>query len=147
MRCPYCASDQDKVLESRALTESNAIRRRRECIDCGGRFTSYERIEDKPLMVKKKDGNKELYQKEKIVRGILRAIEKRPVSGLQVEEMVEEITEQLYKKPGREVETSDIGNIVMQRLEQIDQVAYVRFASVYKKFKDVREFIAEIKNM
>ncbi len=147
MKCPFCGSDQDKVLESRTLSDGDAIRRRRECIDCSGRFTSYERIEDKPLMIHKKTGSKELFSKEKILRGMLRAIEKRPVTVAQIEESVEEIAEQLYKKPEREVSSSEIGELVMRKLEKIDQVAYVRFASVYKQFKDVGEFIAEIKNM
>lgn len=147
MKCPFCGSDQDKVLESRTLSDGDAIRRRRECIDCSGRFTSYERIEDKPLMIHKKTGSKELFSKEKILRGMLRAIEKRPVTVAQIEESVNEIIEQLYKKPEREVSSSEIGELVMRKLEKIDQVAYVRFASVYKQFKDVGEFIAEIKNM
>ena len=147
MKCPYCGKDQDKVLESRTLADGEAIRRRRECLACDARFTSYERIEDKPLMVKKRDGAKDVYQKEKILRGIMRAVEKRPVSIMQVEEIVDEITNALHKKQEREVDSKEIGEYVMYRLSKIDQVAYVRFASVYKKFEDVGEFIQEIKKL
>ena len=147
MKCPFCGSNQDKVLESRTLTDGEAIRRRRECIDCSGRFTSYERIEEKPLMVVKNDGGKEFFQKEKMLKGILRAVEKRPIPYEFVEEVVEDITNDLHTKPEREVESRRIGEYIMSRLSEIDQIAYVRFASVYKKFKDVGEFIEEIKNM
>jgi len=147
MKCPFCGSNQDKVLESRTLADGEAIRRRRECIDCDGRFTSYERIEEKPLMVLKSDGRKEFFQKEKMLKGVLRAVEKRPVPYEFVEEIVEDISNDLHTKPEREVEARRIGEYIMNRLSEIDQIAYVRFASVYKKFKDVGEFIEEIKNM
>ncbi|OGI08403.1 MAG: transcriptional regulator NrdR [Candidatus Margulisbacteria bacterium GWF2_35_9] len=147
MKCPFCGSNQDKVLESRTLSDGEAIRRRRECIDCEGRFTSYERIEEKPLMVIKTDGRKEFFQKEKMLKGVLRSVEKRPVPYEFVEEIVEDITNELHTKPEREVESRKIGEYIMNRLSEIDQIAYVRFASVYKKFKDVGEFIEEIKNM
>lgn len=147
MKCPYCGKDQDKVLESRTLADGEAIRRRRECLACNARFTSYERIEDKPLMVRKRDGAKEVYQKEKVLKGIMRAVEKRPVSIMQVEEIVDEITNSLHKKQEREVDSQEIGEYVMYRLAKIDQVAYVRFASVYKQFEDVGEFIKEIRKL
>ena len=147
MKCPFCGSNQDKVLESRTLADGEAIRRRRECIDCDGRFTSYERIEEKPLMVIKNDGRKEFFQKEKMLKGVLRAVEKRPVPYEFVEEIVEDISNDLHTKPEREVESRRIGEYIMNRLSEIDQIAYVRFAPVYKKFKDVGEFIEEIKNM
>ncbi|MEK6557599.1 MAG: transcriptional regulator NrdR [Candidatus Margulisiibacteriota bacterium] len=147
MKCPYCGKDQDKVLESRTLADGEAIRRRRECLACNARFTSYERIEDKPLMVRKRDGAKEVYQKEKVLKGIMRAVEKRPVSIMRVEEIVDEITNSLHKKQEREVDSQEIGEYVMYCLAKIDQVAYVRFASVYKQFEDVGEFIKEIKKL
>jgi transcriptional repressor NrdR len=147
MKCPYCLKDQDKVLESRTLADGEAIRRRRECIVCGARFTSYERIEDKPLMIKKRDGSKEIFQREKILKGIMRAIEKRPVSFAQVDELVDIITDSLHKKTDREVDSREIGAYVMEQLAKLDPVAYVRFASVYKQFKDVGEFIKEIKKL
>ncbi|MDD5455427.1 MAG: transcriptional regulator NrdR [Candidatus Margulisbacteria bacterium] len=147
MKCPFCGSYQDRVLESRTLADGEAIRRRRECLSCNARFTSYERLEDKPLMVKKRDGRKELFQKEKILKGIMRAVEKRPISMVQVEEIVDDITESIHRKPEREIDSRVLGEMVMNKLAKIDQVAYVRFASVYKQFKDVGEFIEEIKNM
>ena len=147
MKCPFCGSNQDKVLESRTLAEGEAIRRRRLCLTCDQRFTSYERLEDKPLVVRKQDGSKEFYQKEKVLRGMLRATEKRPVSVSEIEDIVEEITDDLNRQPQREIPSKQIGDMVMEKLSEKDQVAYVRFASVYKQFEDVGEFIKEIKNM
>jgi transcriptional repressor NrdR len=147
VKCPYCKSNQDHVLESRTLSEGEAIRRRRECLVCKGRFTSYERVEDKPLMIRKNDGQKEYFQKEKILKGILRATEKRPVSVDKIENAVAEITESLRNNIEREVGSQEIGVLVMKKLSELDQVAYVRFASVYKQFEDIGEFIKEIKNM
>lgn len=147
MKCPFCGSNQDKVLESRTLAEGEAIRRRRLCLSCDQRFTSYERLEDKPLVVRKQDGSKEFFQKEKILRGMLRAVEKRPVSVNEIEDIVEDITDSLNRQPQREIPSKQIGDMVMSKLAEKDEVAYVRFASVYKQFKDVGEFIKEIKNM
>ena len=147
MKCPFCGKDQDKVLESRTLADGEAIRRRRECLVCEARFTSYERVEDKPLMVRKRDGKKEPYQREKVLRGLMRAIEKRPISVSQVEELVDSVTETLLKRPDREIESQQIGEMVLACLGDVDPVAYVRFASVYKQFKDIGEFIDEIKRL
>ncbi len=147
MKCPFCGSNQDKVLESRTLSEGEAIRRRRECLSCTKRFTSYERLEERPVVVVKTNENKEFFKKEKILNGMLSATEKRPVTVMQIQELVEEITEELHRRPEREVQSKEIGQMVMDKLQELDQVAYVRFASVYKQFKDVKEFIKEIKNM
>lgn len=146
MKCPYCASNQDRVLESRTLSEGEAIRRRRECLSCNKRFTSYERLEERPLVVVKNNGRKEFFKKEKILGGMIKATEKRPVTVAQVEDMVDAIEDALQKRPEREVPSNEIGQLVMEKLSELDDVAYVRFASVYKKFKDVNEFIKEIKH-
>ncbi len=147
MKCPFCGSDEDKVLESRTLAEGEAIRRRRECLSCSQRFTSYERLEERPVVVIKSKGNKEFFKKEKILNGMITATEKRPVTVTQIQSVVEEITEELHRRTEREVQSKEIGQMVMDKLQGLDQVAYVRFASVYKQFKDVSEFIKEIKNM
>lgn len=147
MKCPSCSFSNDRVVESRSLAEGSTVRRRRECLGCGYRFTSYERLEDKPLMVFKRNGTKEFFTKEKVLRGIGRAIEKRPVTIKQAEDLVENIAEELNKKPARLVTVEEIGQLIMQKLAVLDEVAYVRFASVYKKFKDVNQFIDEIKNL
>ncbi|MDD4526871.1 MAG: transcriptional regulator NrdR [Candidatus Margulisbacteria bacterium] len=147
MKCPFCGSDEDKVLESRTLSEGEAIRRRRECLSCSQRFTSYERLEERPVVVIKSTGNKEFFKKEKILNGMITATEKRPVTVMQIQSVVEEITEELHRRTEREVHSKEIGQMVMDKLQGLDQVAYVRFASVYKQFKDVSEFIKEIKNM
>ncbi len=147
MKCPFCGSNEDKVLESRTLSEGEAIRRRRECLTCSQRFTSYERLEERPVVVIKSKGNKEFFKKEKILNGMITATEKRPVTVMQIQAVVEEITEELHRRTEREVHSKEIGQMVMDRLQTLDQVAYVRFASVYKQFKDVSEFIKEIKNM
>ncbi|MEI7941947.1 MAG: transcriptional regulator NrdR [Candidatus Riflemargulisbacteria bacterium] len=147
MKCPFCGSDEDKVIESRTLSEGEAIRRRRECLSCSQRFTSYERLEERPVVIIKSKGNKEFFKKEKILNGMLAATEKRPVTVMQIQSIVEEITEELHRRTEREVHSKEIGQMVMDRLQNLDQVAYVRFASVYKQFKDVSEFIKEIKNM
>jgi len=147
MKCPYCESLDDKVVESRTIGDGSAIRRRRECLSCKGRFTSYEKIEERALRVIKKDGTSEVFIPEKIRKGILRAIEKRPVSIEQVEKIVDSIELELNQKPTREVQFIEIGELVMKYLKELDQIAYVRFASVYRQFKDVKEFINEIKKM
>lgn len=147
MKCPFCSSNEDKVIESRTLSEGEAIRRRRECLSCGQRFTSYERLEERPVVVVKNSGSKEFFKKEKILNGMITATEKRPVTVVQIQEIVEEITEELHRRTEREVYSKEIGQMVMDKLQKVDQVSYVRFASVYKQFKDVNEFIKEIKNM
>ncbi len=147
MRCPHCGSFDDKVIESRTLAQGGCIRRRRSCVSCGYRFTSYERIEEKPFMVIKKDGSREAFDPKKLERGIVRAVEKRPVSSDKIENLVNEIEEQalMHAKDSREVETTALGELVLSQLYFIDKVAYIRFASVYKEFSDLDEFMAEVK--
>ncbi|NCU26778.1 transcriptional repressor NrdR, partial [Candidatus Nomurabacteria bacterium] len=137
----------DKVIDSRPADEGLAIRRRRECISCGSRFTTYEKIENLPLMVIKKDGTRQPFDGDKIISGILRACEKRPVSASQVEALVRSIEESLQNSLKREIYTSEIGEMVMEHLKKLDEVAYVRFASVYRQFKDVNSFFLELTDM
>lgn len=147
MKCPFCQSSDDKVLESRENEDGEVIRRRRECQSCRGRFTSYERVEEKPLMVIKRDGRREQFSSEKLHNGLLKACEKRPVSVAAIEELVDWIEKELHREVGREVNSSRIGEMVMERLQGIDKIAYVRFASVYRKFEDVSEFIKHVKEI
>ena len=147
MKCPFCGHLKIKVVETRKLDGGQIIRRRRQCLKCGERFTSYEQIEEKPLLVTKKDGRKEQFNRAKIRAGILRACEKRPVSIKQIEKIIDEVEKKLHQETGREVKTSRIGEEVMLRLRKMDQVAYVRFASVYRKFGSVKDFIREINKM
>ncbi len=149
MRCPYCGSINDKVIESRTMANGESIRRRRECITCGHRFTSYERIEEKPLMVIKSDGRREPFDSKKISRGIERALEKRPVTSDMIDQLVSEIEDAVYSssKNGREINSNELGKIVLKRLYEIDKVAYIRFASVYKHFNNLEEFISEVNNI
>lgn len=149
MRCPYCGSLDDKVIESRMMASGESIRRRRECLGCGYRFTSYERIEEKPFMVVKKDGRREPFEQAKLEKGISRALEKRPVSMRMVEQIVSEIEDKavMRGKVSREISTAELGELVLQRLYEIDKVAYIRFASVYKHFENLDEFITEVKNI
>ena len=149
MRCPYCGSLDDKVIESRAMANGESIRRRRECLGCGYRFTSYERIEEKPFMVVKRDGRREPFEQAKLEKGISRALEKRPVSMRMVEQIVSEIEDKavMSGKTSREISTAELGELVLQRLYEIDKVAYIRFASVYKHFENLDEFITEVKNI
>ena len=146
MRCPYCGSLDDRVIESRTMSNGDNIRRRRECLSCGYRFTSYERIEEKPLMVIKNDGRRQPFDPQKLEKGIQRALEKRPVSTSMVENLVAEIEDLavMQAKSSREISTSDLGELVLQRLNEIDKVAYIRFASVYKHFENLDEFINEV---
>ena len=146
MRCPYCGSLDDRVIESRTMANGENIRRRRECLSCGYRFTSYERIEEKPLMVIKRDGRRQPFDSKKLEKGIERALEKRPVSTTTVENLAAEIEDQavMQAKSSREISTSDLGELVLQRLNDIDKVAYIRFASVYKHFENLEEFINEV---
>lgn len=147
MKCPYCGGFNDKVLESRTLANGAAIRRRRECVDCGYRFTSYERIEERQLMVVKKDGRREPFDRVKLGRGISRALEKRPFSGDMVENILNEIEDQavMEGKKNGEIASSQLGEIVLRKLRSMDKVAYIRFASVYRHFEDLEEFISEVK--
>ncbi|HVN67246.1 MAG TPA: transcriptional regulator NrdR [Candidatus Sulfotelmatobacter sp.] len=147
MKCPFCESVEDKVLESREVDDGITIRRRRECLSCRGRFTSYERIEERPLMVIKRDGRREQFSRSKVVKGILHACEKRPVSIDNIEAIVDELEKGLHREAGREVQSAKIGEFVMEKLSAIDKVAYIRFASVYRKFEHVSEFLKEVKEI
>lgn len=144
MKCPYCEQVNDRVVDSRESKEGDVIRRRRECLGCGRRFTSYERIDQIPYMVVKKDGRRERFDRNKMLGGLLRACEKRPVSTGQLEGIVDEIEQRLHDSTDREITAERIGHFIMERLKQLDKVAYVRFASVYLEFKDVSEFMTEI---
>ena len=145
MRCPFCSHIEDKVVDSRESKDGDSIRRRRECLDCGRRFTSYERIDEIPYMVVKKDGKREAWDRNKVLSGLFRAAEKRPVSTGQLETIVDEVEKNVQDSLDREFATSDIGKIIMRRLKALDKVAYVRFASVYLEFADVSEFMSELK--
>ena len=147
MKCPFCAKAKDKVVDSRESGAGDSIRRRRECLDCGRRFTSYERSEEIPYLVIKKDGRREAFDRSKLMAGIHRACEKRPVSAKALDALVEEIEQLMADSSDREVPSSRIGERVMERLRELDKVAYVRFASVYREFEDVREFMAELQNL
>ncbi len=147
MRCPYCDYYESKVIDSRPTDEGQAIRRRRECTKCSKRFTTYEKIEDIPLVVIKKDGNRQSYNRNKLLNGIIRACEKRPVSMKVIEDVVDEIEKSLFNSMEREITTDLIGEMVMNRLKNIDEVAYVRFASVYRQFKDLNTFMDELKKI
>jgi transcriptional repressor NrdR len=144
MKCPYCGHLGDKVVDSRESKEGEVIRRRRECLDCGRRFTSYERIDEIPYMVVKKDGRRERFERQKLVAGLLKACEKRPVSIPALEAIADKIEARLQETPEREVSTEEIGATVMQALKQLDKVAFVRFASVYRNFRDLDEFKDEL---
>jgi transcriptional repressor NrdR len=145
MKCPFCAFLEDKVVDSRESKDGGSIRRRRECLSCNRRFTSYEKIDEIPYMVVKKDGRRELFDRNKILSGLLRACEKRPISTAQLEKIVDEVEKQVQDTPERELPTTDIGKIIMQKVKELDKVAYVRFASVYLEFEDVSEFMSELK--
>lgn len=149
MRCPNCGSLEDKVLESRTMVNGESIRRRRECLGCGYRFTSYERIDEKPFMVVKRDQRREPFDRTKLERGIEHALEKRPVSTPMVEQICNDIEDMAIKlgKETREIATSKIGELVLEKLYDIDKVAYIRFASVYRQFNTIEEFITEVKNL
>ena len=147
MRCPFCGYHDSKVVDSRVAKDGDSIRRRRECINCNRRFTTYERIEEVAQMVNKKDGRREPFDRWKIKSGILKAIEKRAVSMEQVDAMINSIERALFNTNEHEVTTKAIGEAVMSRLKQLDEVAYVRFASVYRQFRDINEFMSELKDM
>ncbi len=145
MKCPFCADDDTRVIDSRPVDEDNTIRRRRQCAACGKRFTTYEKIETLPLIVIKKDNNREPYDRSKIEAGIVRSCHKRPISTAQIKQTVDEIETELFNMEDREIPTMVIGEIVMDKLKDLDPVAYVRFASVYREFKDVNTFMDELK--
>ena len=141
MKCPFCSHTDSKVVDSRETKEGDAIRRRRECERCRRRFTSYERIDPIQYMVVKKDGRREPFDRGRVIAGMLKACQKRPVSGRQLEEVVDQLEGMLHGRSEKEVSTADVGTFVMERLRTLDQVAYVRFASVYREFRDVDEFV------
>jgi len=149
MRCPHCGTVEDKVVESRTLANGDAVRRRRECINCGYRFTSYERIDERQFMVIKRDGRREPFERSKLERGIVRALEKRPFSQMQIESLVNEIEDEtaILSKGSREISSTIIGDLVLEKLGKLDNFAYIRFASVYKHFKNLDEFVEEIKKV
>ena len=147
MRCPSCNHDDDKVIDSRPSDEGSAIRRRRECTVCGARFTTYEKIENQPLLVVKKDGTREPFDRDKLTAGILKSCEKRPVSTDQIDKLVASIETHQQNALKREISSQEIGEMVMEGLKEIDEVAYVRFASVYRQFKDVNSFLQELNDM
>lgn len=147
MRCPFCNYFDSKVVDSRPTDEGQAIRRRRECIKCGKRFTTYEKIEEIPIMVVKKDGNRQSFDRNKLLNGIIKSCEKRPVSMNTIESIVDDIEKNLSNSLEKEVKSEEIGEMVMNKLKDIDEVAYVRFASVYRQFKDLNSFMEELKNI
>ena len=147
MRCPFCGKDNTRVIDSRPAEDGNAIRRRRECDVCRKRFTTYEKVEMIPLIVIKKDNNRETYDRSKIEGGVFRACHKRPISADQIKSMIDEVEAGIFKKEAREISSREIGEMVMEKLKDLDSVAYVRFASVYREFKDVNTFLDELKKM
>ena len=147
MKCPFCGHEDSKVIDSRESKKGISIRRRRECIACARRFTTYEKIEEIPYMIIKKDGSRQLFDRQKLLRGLLKACEKRPIPVSKFEEIVEEIESKLQERPEKEMKASEIGTLVMERLKDLDKVAYVRFASVYREFRDVLEFKQELETL
>ena len=147
MRCPYCAYPESKVVDSRPADEGASIRRRRECLSCHKRFTTYETVESLPLMVIKKDGSRQSFDRGKVMSGLIRACEKRPVSYQTMEDLVAEIEQVLQNQMEREVSSAQIGELVMERLKKVDEVSYVRFASVYRQFKDINTFMTELNKL
>lgn len=147
MRCPFCSENRDRVVDSRESRDGVTIRRRRECLSCGRRFTSYEQIEDIPYLVVKHDGSREEFSRKKLMSGLLKACEKRPVPQRRLEQIVEEAENILHEREDREISTRDIGAFVMERLRELDQVAYVRFASVYRRFEDIDAFMDVLRGL
>ena len=147
MKCPLCSYRDSRVIDSRAVEDGTSIRRRRECPDCGRRFTTYEKYEETPLVVSKKDGRRELFDAKKLLGGLLKAFEKRPVPYEKVQEIADSVERELRMNGESEVESSRIGELVMQHLEETDQIAYVRFASVYRQFADVKNFMQELERI
>ena len=147
MRCPYCGHEEDKVVDSRSSKEGQAVRRRRECLKCEKRYTTYEYVETIPLAIIKNDQRREPYEREKLLRGILSACKKRPISREQIDAIVDRIEEQVQKLSKTEIPSNEIGRLVMDELYRLDDVAYVRFASVYRKFKDKGEFVTQVKEL
>ncbi|MBQ5695080.1 MAG: transcriptional repressor NrdR [Clostridium sp.] len=147
MKCPFCFFDYSKVVDSRSTDDNTTIRRRRECSNCGKRYTTYEKIEDIPILVVKRDLTRENFNREKIVNGLIIACQKRPISRKQIEDLAEDIERSISNKMLTEIESSAIGEMVMSRLKSMDEVSYVRFASVYREFKDINTFLDEIKGL
>jgi len=147
MKCPFCNHSQDKVVDSRESKEGDAIRRRRECLSCERRFTTYERIDEVPYMVIKKDGRREKFDRQKVLNGLLKACEKRPVSMVKLADLVNRVESKVSDSPDREISTTDIGEYLIQNLQELDKIAYVRFASVYRDFQDEEAFFNELKNL
>ena len=147
MKCPFCNHLQDKVVDSRESKEGEAIRRRRECLACERRYTTYERIDEVPYMVIKKDGRREKFDRQKVLAGLLKACEKRPVSMGKLSEMVNHVESKVSDSPDREISTTEVGEFLMERLRELDKIAYVRFASVYRDFQDEQAFFNELKNL
>jgi len=147
MKCPYCSFEESKVVDSRATEDNMAIRRRRECLNCGKRYTTYEKVEDIPILIIKKDLSREYFDKSKIINGLIKACQKRPVSRAQIENIADEVEKQLSNQMLAEIKSDVIGEMIMDNLKGIDEVSYVRFASVYRQFKDINTFMEEIKNL
>lgn len=147
MKCPFCNYNEDKVVDSREITDGTAIRRRRECANCSRRFTTYEYVEKTPLRVVKKDGRREPFNHQKIIAGLLLACQKRPISTDDIEQLVSDVETEIQKKFDQEVESQYIGELVMEKLAKLDDVAYVRFASVYRQFKDINQFMRELRDI
>ncbi len=147
MKCPFCGSFDNRVIDSRESKDGLTIRRRRKCLNCNKRFTTYERVEEIPYMVIKKDGRREPFDRNKLLHGLLKACEKRPISVKRLEKIADEVESMLQERPEKEISTAEIGQYLMQKLKELDKVAYVRFASVYREFKDVIEFKKELENL
>ena len=147
MKCPFCNHENTRVIDSRPAEENNSIRRRRVCDECGKRFTTYEKVETIPLILIKKDNNREAYDRSKIESGVLRACHKRPVSAAQITKLVDEVENEIFNLEEREIPSDIVGEILMRKLKSLDEVAYVRFASVYREFKDLNTFMDELKNV
>ena len=147
MKCPFCSSENTRVIDSRLAVYNNSIRRRRMCDECGKRFTTYEKVETIPLIVIKKDNNREQYDRAKIEAGVLRACHKRPISANDINKLIDEVETEIFSREEKEIPSDEIGEIVMDKIKDLDDVAYVRFASVYREFKDVNTFMSELKKM
>lgn len=147
LKCPFCGYSESKVVDSRSTEDSMAIRRRRECLKCSRRYTTYEKVEDIPILVIKKDSSREFFDKSKIINGLIKSCEKRPVSRSQIENIAAEIEKSISNKMIAEIKSDDIGEMVMEKLKDIDEISYVRFASVYRQFKDINTFMQELSNL
>ena len=147
MKCPFCSSENTRVIDSRPADDNNSIRRRRMCDECGKRFTTYEKVETIPLIVIKKDNNREQYDRSKIEAGVLRACHKRPISANDINKLIDEVETEIFAREEKEIPSDEIGEIVMDKIKDLDDVAYVRFASVYREFKDVNTFMSALKKM